>query len=129
MVGGKMEDGKMENILQKNANPQIEILRGYLSIGLLIMDYIYNKQSPTTIEELKMQLKMPRSTIVEHLKMLERDGLIERDKEGRILQYLPVKEISDRMKEAFLELKGAYLFALTHIQEKRLKKLKSTKGV
>ena len=49
----------------------------HLSVEQQELLFIYNKKSePTTIEELQEELKLPRTTIVDHLKLLEKDNFI-----------------------------------------------------
>ena len=54
------------------------ILQEHLSKEQLILNEIYQKRldEPTTIEELKEKLQLPRTTIVEHLNGLEDAGFI-----------------------------------------------------
>lgn len=102
------------------------VLENYMSIEQQILLFIYESEGkPVTIEELQEQLHMPRSTVVDHLNALERDGFLEMRKEGRKKQYFQVAEISVHVKEALNKLNDAYVYALGFIQQRRLRQLKS----
>lgn len=105
------------------------ILKEHISTEQLILMEIYEKEGPVTIEELQKTLSIPRTTIVEHLRLLDREGLIEKRKNGKTLEYYRIKEIADKMKEALGRLNDTYVHALGYIQQKRLKQMKmSQKG-
>lgn len=106
-------------------NMKASIITKHLSVEQRILLYIYNKKSqPTTIEELQKELDLPRTTIVDHLKLLEQDNLISKDKNGKIWNYYPIPQISEKIFTALSQLKSAYVYALTQIRENELKNLK-----
>ena len=106
------------------------LLRGKLSVSQLILLHIYNKQNnmATTIEELEETLNLPRSTIVDHIKFLENDGLILRTKDGRVWElFKPREDYAEEMKESLNMLKEAYGHALGYIHQRRLKEVEELK--
>ena len=100
-----------------------KLIKEHLSMEQLILFNIYEEKKPKTIEQLQ-GLGIPRTTLVEHLRLLQRDGLITESKSGRTLIYFAVPEIADRMKEALEKLNNTYAYALRFIQQRRLKELK-----
>ena len=102
----------------------------HISAEQLILLHIYKKKSQaTTIEELQKELELPRTSIVDHLRLLEQDSLLNKSKIGRVWHYYPIPEIAERILKALTELKSAYIYALHQIRELELKKLKEEKEV
>jgi len=102
------------------------LLKGRLSIAQLILLYIYNKKNneSTTIEELQKDLGVPRSTVIDHLKILENDGLIHKEKDGRVWElFKPKEKYVEEMQESLNMLKEAYVHALGYIHQRRLKEV------
>lgn len=123
-----MEDVRMD--YAKKVVGGYNLLRGKLSVAQLILLHIYNKTSneSTTIEELQDVLKLPRSTIVDHIKMLENDGLIDRSKDGRTWElFKPKENYANEMKNSLNMLKEAYVHALGYIHQRRLKEVEDLK--
>ncbi len=105
-----------------------KIVDDYIGLDNLIMLEIYRKDNkPVTIKDLIKTLNLPRSTIVDHLRFLERDGLILVKKEDREKIYRGVPEIADRIEESLKQLNEAYVYALGYIRQKQLKELKNQK--
>ena len=102
-----------DNIILKHFNVEQQILL-----------FVYNKNEPLTIEELIKELKLPRTTIVDNLKILEKDYLISKGKKGKLLNYSTVEGISDKLLPALNQLKSAYISALRQSRENELKILK-----
>ena len=106
-------------------NMKASIISKHLSVEQQELLFIYNKKSePTTIEELQGELKLPRTTIVDHLKLLEKDNFILKEKKGKILNYYPVPEIAEKILSALSQLKSAYIYTLRQMRENELKSLK-----
>lgn len=105
------------------------ILKERLSKEQLILGIIYGKKAgiPTTIEEIVKELGIPRTTVMLHLNALEDTGLIEKDKKNKTIQYFPIREISQQIRDALDRLQSAYATALTFIHEKKLKELQEDK--
>ena len=105
------------------------ILQERLSKEQLILNEVYNKgvDEPTTIEELTEKLEMPRTTLVQYLSSLEDAGFIHSEKKDRTIHFYQVREIAQRIRDALKELQSAYAFALTFIQQKRLRELEGIK--
>lgn len=102
------------------------LLKGRLSVSQLILLHVYNKKNneTTTIEELKEVLNLPRSTIIDHLRLLENDALVIRDKEGRTWElYKPNEEYAKEMEKSLNLLKQAYVHALGYIHQRRLREV------
>ncbi len=104
------------------------ILKNHLSIEQLILMEVYKRENePTTIDELISAVKAPRTTVVEHLNLLEREGLLSVSKTGRVKNYWPEKEVQEHFNNAFSSLTAAYIFALDKIRTNELKELKKAK--
>jgi len=110
-----------------------DLLKGRLSISQLILLHIYGKKNKetTTIDELKDSIKLPRSTIIDHLKILENDGLISKSKERRTWELFKPNEkyAADEMEKSLNMLKEAYVHALGFIHHRRLKEVEELKKV
>lgn len=122
---------KEEDDLMRSQNEWFSILRGRLSVSQLILLYVYGKQSDqsTTIDELTEVLKLPRSTIIDHLKLLENDGLLLREKEGRTWElFKPQQKYAEEMQHSLNMLKQAYVHALGYISQRRLKEVEELKN-
>ena len=116
--------------MKNRSNENYNLLKGRLSIAQLILTHIYSKnyEQETTIDELKEALGLPRSTIIDHLKLLENDGLIERSKDGRTWEFFkPKQEYAKEMEQSLSMLKEAYVHALGYISQRRLKEVEEMK--
>jgi len=101
------------------------VLKERMSIDQIILFYVYSKKTKSTsIEEVAEKLSLPRSTVVGHLQMLEADGFLREEKEGRTKLFYPVAEIADKFYTALANLSSAYIYALDHIRKTELKELK-----
>lgn len=100
-----------------------------LSKEQLILNEIYQKgvDEPTTIEELTEKLEMPRTTLVQYISSLEDAGFVRSEKKDRTIHFYQVREIAQRIRDALKELQSAYTFALTFIQQRRLRELEGIK--
>lgn len=106
------------------------ILKEHMSIEQLILLKIYSKKAiPTTIEELQNEINIPRTSLVEHLRLLKRDSFIieERDGKSKILKFYPVPEIAEKLYKALSNLSSAYVYALDHIRRVELKDIEEFK--
>ncbi len=100
-------------------------MKDHLSIEQLILLEVYKKEKePTTIDELVRSINAPRTTLVEHLNLLARDGFLTIGKEGRVKQYWPREEIREEFSNALSRLTAAYVSALDKIRSQELKELK-----
>src|SRR3989344_2138864 len=119
---GKQKVGEKYNSPKGRTN----LLKGRLSISQLILLYIYSKKDDkgTTIEELTDNLNLPRSTVVDHLKFLENDGLVVRAKEGRVWEmFKPQQKYANEMEDSLNALKEAYVHALGYVSQRRLREV------
>jgi DNA-binding MarR family transcriptional regulator len=106
----------------------VDILNDYMSVNQLILIEIYAKKDTSiTIEELQKKIEIPRSTLVDHIESLKKDGFIIMRKEGRIKRFYPVPEISDKIFNSLQTLRLAYVNALGFIREKQLKEIEKVK--
>lgn len=104
-----------------------KLLKDYLTVDQIIMYEICTPGSePKTIEHLQQKLGMPRSTVVDHLDMLVKDGLVvvKKDDERNKNFYVIREDAGEKIKTAIEKLNQAYVYALGIVRQKQLKELK-----
>lgn len=100
--------------------------KGYITIDqLILLNLGRNSKKSQTIDKLRKDLEIPRSTLVDHLNKLENDGLILIRRQNKEKEIFPVPEVSEKVIELIEDFVIAYRNVIVHASKMKTRQLES----
>ena len=100
--------------------------KGYVTIDqLILLNLGRDTRKSKTIDDLRKELDIARTTLVDHLNKLENDGLITIRKSDREKRIYPVPNISEKLVSIIEDFIKNYKSLIVHATKTKAKQLES----